>query len=216
MELVLVWLDPTVNLSVLVTVLLAAWGYFHQKAKYERESTKQRVKLLQALRVEIKLNLEGLRDSLEQYPEDDDFKKVLSANRSYRPLIFLHYTADIYRANVSLLSDLEPSLAGEIVRFYQTLGYLQLTASAPSGPAYVTISDESRMAVIIRIREILKTAILNGENVLTALNETLPEAEGPNSTLALPDARGSSDMARIRGNKTPESSQGPGPDITKE
>ena len=216
MELVLVWLDPTVNLSVLVTVLLAAWGYFHQKAKYEREATKQRVKLLQALRVEIKLNLEGLKDSLEQYPGDDDFKKVLSENRSYRPLILLHYTADIYRANVSLLSDLEPSLAGEIVRFYQTLAYLQLNASAPSEQAYVTISDHSRMAVIIRIREILKTAILNGENVLTALNETLPEEEGPNSTLALPDAQGSSDMARIRDNKTPVSSQKPGSDLTKE
>lgn len=123
--------------------------------------------------MEIDLNLEGLSKSKEEFPSDAQFAQKIDESREFRPLIMLHYTADIYRANTEQLSDLSPKLAGEIISFYQTMNFVKTLAEATGALAYVTISDESRKALPRRIRTELGSAIETGVKVSKELGEVL-------------------------------------------
>ncbi len=159
------WLDLSVNLSVLVPLLLALLGYFTERRHDRIEQRIRKRKLLQALKMEIDLNLTGLKKSKCNFPKAEEFADVISSSRDYRPLIMLHYTADIYRANTQQLSDVNTQLAGEIISFYQTLSFVKRLSQATDALAYVTISDASRKEVPECIRAEIDSAIKTGDTV---------------------------------------------------
>jgi hypothetical protein len=154
-------------------LLLALLGYYKERRDNRNDERLRKRKLLQALKMEIDLNLKGLIESNGIFPNAEAFDAVISSSRDYRPLIMLHNTADIYRANTQQLSDLETKLAGEIISFYQTLNFVKDLSKVTDALAYVTISDDSRKAVPERIRKELGAAIKTGKNVSAELDKVI-------------------------------------------
>lgn len=169
-------IDTSVNLSLLVPVLIFAFGHFINEWMKSREIAAGRVKLYKALLVEIRLNLKGLKAAHLELPSPDKFSEFLRENKNNRPVLVYHFTEDVYKANVANLAGLPSSLIEGIVTFYQSLAYIRSIADAVNLPAYTTISDKGREGVIEKFREEMRIAVAQGEGAERQLDQIL---DGP-------------------------------------
>jgi hypothetical protein len=166
-------IDTTVNLSFLVPLLIFASGYGVNEWLKSREATAARVKLYKALLVEIRLNLEGLKEADDKLPPAAAFSQFLRADKSNRPVLVYHFTADVYQANVANLAGLPSSLIEGVVTFYQTLAFIRCAAASVDLPAFTTISNEGREGLIELIREKIRIAHAQGKGAERQLDQIL-------------------------------------------
>lgn len=171
------WLKwgPEVNVSVVVTIVLFALGLIIKWFIDRKEKRRKLRRMLVAVKTEIDLNLESLNADLQSIPSQKDIAAFMKAHGGKAPHITHDFYGDIYRANISMLIDLEAVEIENIIEFYGQNEFISNAVAAMRLENFTIISDAGRESIVGELISRMQVNSERGKNLSTSIASLLAE-----------------------------------------
>ena len=148
-------------------------GYFVKWAIDAHEKRNNRRRFYRALVTEIRLNLQGLEETVPTLLSLDTINDFLAKDVKNRPHLISQYISIIFDGSNENLRTIPSIVTRNIIEFYDLLGRIDKTVDSFERKSFETISLGGKQASVQLLRKTLQDALQKGKALTDLISREL-------------------------------------------